>query len=147
MSLRTYVDIEQGFRQKEAGSKLFGIQNSPKNKLLPLYNTYWPSNDAVTSITAVKIDTLGNEISRTTLSTSLIVYDTDQYLTDLTLSFTPFLDLCIYYIEFTNSTQTFQTEPFKVIDYTVYAVEPANYTFEDDSNYVFENDDNYIFEI
>lgn len=115
MSLQTFIGDEiQDHLKEGSGNLLFGIQLAPKNKMLQIHGANWASNDTITSVEAVMIGSNKREISRITLATSLIIYDTDKYITDVAESYAEDLDLCIYYIEFENATTTFKTEPFLV---------------------------------
>lgn len=115
MALNVTIGNEiQDFLKEGAADTLFGLQLASKNKMLLIYNAVWGSADSIAAITAVKIGTNKREISRTTLATDLIIYDTDKYIVDTTKSYASDLDLCIYYIEFTNASTTFKTEPFLV---------------------------------
>jgi len=110
----TIGDQVPDYLKEGSADVLFGLQIAAKDKMLQIYNAAWGSNDAITGITAVKIGTNKREISRTSLATDLIVYDTDKYITDVAESYTADLDFCIYYIEFTNASTTFKTELFLV---------------------------------
>jgi len=110
----TQGDEIQDHLKEGAADTLFGLQLASKDKMLQIYGANWASSDSITSITAVKIGTNKREISRTTLANSLIIYDTDKYIIDVAESYASDLDLCIYYIEFTNASTTFKTELFLV---------------------------------
>ena len=117
MSLKTYIDTQvQDFRKNGAANILFGLQNAPTYKLLPIFEAYESGSSASpTEITAVKIDTQLNEISRTVLATDLIIYKsgTAQYVVDPS-KITSLNDGSIYYLEFKNGFNVFTTEAFLV---------------------------------
>jgi hypothetical protein len=124
MSLETYIDGRiQAFMKQGAGNLLFGLQNAPTYKLLPIFDANESGSTAsITSIEAVKIGanssiTMGmQEIDRTVLSNSLIVFDSgsNQYIVDTDVVLSTLLDECIYYLEFKNGYNVFTTEPFLV---------------------------------
>lgn len=118
MSLKVYLSSYQlqDYKKEGSGDLLVGLQGNSNTRLSNIYSAYWDTNDTVTEINAIKLDDLGNEIDSKSLSNDLIFYDTNtkQYLTDFTKSYE--LDLCIYYITFSNGIQTFNTEPFEVFN-------------------------------
>lgn len=124
MSLKTYIDTQvQDFLKEGGGNLLFGLQNAPTYKLLPIFEAYESGSTASpTEITAVKIGSksgisLGlQEISRTSLATNLIIFDpgTNQYIVDSSKILATLLDECIYYLEFKNGFNIFTTEAFLV---------------------------------
>ncbi len=148
MSLKTYRSPEvQGFLKPGSPDLLFGLQNARTYKLLTLFeaNEIAETATSITSITAVKIRIDKTEISRTSLSVNLIVYDsaTEQYVIDTDLLLASLLDQCIYYLEFQNGHNLFKTEPFlvkemtfliradntlKTADNTVYTTDQTHFT-------------------
>ena len=124
MPLKTYIDTQvKDFLKKGTGNILFGLQSAPTYKLLPIYGAHESGSiSSITSIEAVMIGqnasySLGEkEIERITLSNSLIVFDTDsnQYIVDQDLILSTLLNNGIYYLEFKNGLNTFQTEGFLV---------------------------------
>ena len=116
--IKTFIDTTvKDFLKNDSGNILFGVQNASTFKLLDIYGAYESgSTDSVTSIVAVKINKEYpfNEISRTTLSNDLIVFDTgtNQYLIDQ--SKTLDIDEGLYYLEFKNGYNVFETEAFIV---------------------------------
>lgn len=127
MSLETYIDGQvQAFKKQGAPNVLFGLQNSTTFKLLPIFKAYESgSTDAPTEITAVQISKTYPfaELARVTLSTDLIVFDSgsNQYLIDNTKTITGLLNETIYYLEFKNGLNVFETEAFlvKVMDHNI----------------------------
>lgn len=130
MSLNTYInDKIQGFRKQGCQSLLFGLQIVPSNVLPYIYNAYpGLSNANPISIELVKISSKlkynsgtyiwdYTEIERTSLPLNSIQYDatTGQYLTQ-DIDLTALLEECIYFIEFTNGSDIYRTEAFKVSD-------------------------------
>jgi hypothetical protein len=124
MALKTYIDqATKDFLKTGSGELLFGIQNAPTYKLLPIFKAYESGSTASpTEITAVKIGSNSSvtmelkEIDRTSLATDLIYFDstTNQYLVDQTKTLASLLDECIYYLEFKNGYNIFETEAFLV---------------------------------
>ena len=124
MSLKTYIDTQtKDFLKKGTGNILFGLQNAPTYKLLPVFGAHQLGSDnAITSIEAVKIGKDANynisekELGRITLSNDLIIFDsaTNQYIIDSDLILETLLNNGIYYLEFKNGYNIFQTEAFFV---------------------------------
>jgi hypothetical protein len=141
-TFKTENNEEQSFLWDISGDTLFGLQLATNNKLLKIYNAEWASDDAITSIKAIKINTLGEIISETDLATDLIIYENGQYQAVDDKLLVTNLDACIYYIEFNNGT-VFKTEPFLVVDSEI---EVNNFIFEDNDNFIFEDGENFIFE-
>lgn len=122
--LKVFTDIViQVFLKTGAGNSFFGKQDAPTYKLLGIYDAHYAgSSNSVTEITAVKIGANSSvsmgleEIDRTVLSTSLIIFDsgTNQYIVDQDLILATLLDECIYYLEFKNGFNVFTTEAFLV---------------------------------
>jgi len=141
MSLRCYTgNEEQTFLWDISGETLFGLQNSAKNKLLKIYGAEYATNETITSIKAIKINTANEIIDETDLPTDLIGYYNDQYQTLDDKLLVNNLDECIYYLEFNNGT-VFKTEPFKVINISY---ETNNFVFMSGDNFVFMSSDNFI---
>ena len=120
MSLETYIDGQvQAFRKQGAADILFGLQNSSTFKLLPIFKAYESGSTAApTEITAVQIDKVYPfvEKARITLPTNVIKFDsgTNQYIIDNTKTITGLLNESIYYLEFKNGLNVFETEAFLV---------------------------------
>lgn len=123
MSLQVFINSTvQGFMKTGTGNLKLGLQNAPTYKLLPIHGAHSLNSNSIVSIEAVKIGknssvTLGEkEIDRTTLSNSLIVYDSSilQYIVDQDVILSELLDECIYYLEFNNGRDVFTTDAFLV---------------------------------
>ena len=152
MSLKTYIDGQtKDFLKQGTGDLLFGLENAPTYKLLPIYEAF-ESGSIVnpTEITAVKISKDSSyykliELDRIVLATDLIYFDspTNQYLVDETKILTTYLENGIYYLEFKNGINIFETEAFlvqamtmpittdntlKSADNTVYSTDNTIYT-------------------
>lgn len=141
MSLRCYSgNEEQSFLWDISGETLFGLQSSAKNKLLKIYGAEYATDETITSLKAVKINTVGETLEEIDLSIDLLGYYNGQYQTLDDKLLTSNLDECIYYLEFNNGT-TFKTEPFKVIDISY---EVNNFVFMDENNFTFMSGDNFI---
>ena len=134
MSLETFIDGKvQSFRKDGAGNLRFGLEDSTTFKLLPLFRANESGSSAsITEITAVKIDPIGifsnglftfKELGRVVLPTNLIIFDSasNQYIIDNTKTITGLLEECIYYLEFKNGFNVFETEAFlvKIMDYPI----------------------------
>lgn len=127
MSLETYIDGQvQAFRKQGAPNILFGLQNSTTFKLLPIFKAYESgSSDAPTEITAVQIERVFPfaEVARVTLPTDLIIFDSgsNQYIIDNTKTITGLLNETIYYLEFKNGFNVFETGAFlvKIMDHII----------------------------
>jgi len=128
MSLKTYINDEiQAFRKVATQSMPFGLQLAPDNTILGIHGAYPVMSTAQpTSIDLVKIATVGTfdslnfiynykEIERISLPIGIIQYNVSaaQYLADTEIEFDSPVDECIYFIEFTNGSDTFKTEAFK----------------------------------
>ena len=126
MSLETYIDGQvQAFRKQGAPDVLFGLQNSTTFKLLPIFAAYESgSTDAPTEITAVQISKISPfvELARVTLPTDLIIFDSgsNQYIIDNTKTIEGLLNETIYYLEFKNGFNVFETEPFLVKEMDIF---------------------------
>ena len=130
MSLKTYIDGQtKDFLKQGTGDLLFGLENAPTYKLLPIYEAF-ESGSIVnpTEITAVKISKDSSyykliELDRIVLATDLIYFDspTNQYLVDETKILTTYLENGIYYLEFKNGINIFETEAFlvKIMDHKI----------------------------
>lgn len=120
MSLETYIDGQiQSFKKQGAASILFGLQNSPTFKLLPIFKAYESGSIAsLTEISAVQISKTYPfaEQKRVVLPTNLIIFDStsNQYIIDNTKLITGLLNETIYYLEFKNGFNVFETEAFLV---------------------------------
>lgn len=143
MSLKVYQGQGiQSFYWDYSGFVLFGLQLAPLNKLLKIYNAFWPSNDAITSVKAIKINTAKEIIEETELSTNLIAYDDGQYQVVDDILLVENLDECIYYLEFSNGI-IFQTEPFLVMEAEI---DVNNFVFMSTDNFVLMDGNNFIFQ-
>lgn len=141
MALRCYENNEeQSFLWNISGDVRFGLQLASRNKLLKIYNAEWLTADVITSIKAVKINIHGEILDETDLATDLIGYYNGQYQTLNDKLLVSNLDLCLYYLEFSNGT-TFKTEPFKVIDISY---EVNNFVFMSGDNFTFMDGNNFI---
>lgn len=120
MSLETYIDGQiQAFKKQGAANILFGLQNSSTFKLLPIFKAHESGSTASpTEITAVQISRVYPfaELARVVLPTNLIVFDSgsNQYIIDNTKTITGLLNETIYYLEFKNGFNIFETEAFLV---------------------------------
>lgn len=123
MALKTVISPdEQGFKKTSVGNLLFGAQIGHTFKLLAISEAVAGfSAGSITSIVAVKINSRGNEISRTSLATNLISFnvETNEYLTVSSKHLSTELDECLYFIEFTNGSDLYLTDYFLVQKMTV----------------------------
>jgi len=126
MSLATYIDGQvQAFKKQGVGDLLFGLQNSTTFKLLPIHKAYESGSTAApTEITAVRIDRVFpfRELERVVLPTNLIIFDSgiNQYVIDNTKTIEGLLENTIYYLEFKNGYNVFETESFKVKEMDIF---------------------------
>ncbi len=126
----------------DSGDLLFGIQNAPTYKPLFGYidNT---NNSAIVSFTAVKYTSKKVEISRTTLSTALIIVDSANsiYKIDVSALYAELLDQCIYQFEVQNTPELYVSEYFLVQEENIIITADSTLiTADNDTIYV--NDSN-----
>lgn len=127
MSLETYIDGQvQAFRKQGTADILLGLQNSTTFKLLPIFKAYESGSTAApTEITAVQISKVYPfaELARVVLPTDVIKFDsgTNQYIIDNTKTIEGLLNETIYYLEFKNGFNVFETGAFlvKIMDHII----------------------------
>jgi hypothetical protein len=138
--------IQADYLREYKGNEAFGLQISTNNKPLQIYNAYSLIGSPIEWFRAKKILYQDAIESTHELDTDCIYYSDSQYLIDASKYFdnatpTNILPDGIYFLQFYNGSETFNSECFRVIaqlisgDYT----QPEVKKFENDELFLFND--------
>jgi hypothetical protein len=142
MSLKIYINEEnQAFRKEGNNDALFGIQLGFTFKLPPIHGAVY--SGSLTSATSVKLvqikkDPPFEEVKETTLSNSVIKYENGEFKIDQDIAIGLFLDNCVYYLNFKNGVNEYNSEAF--------LVQVSNQSITWDINWITWDNDNITFD-
>jgi len=108
-------NILQDYMRTAQGNRGYGLQMCTGKSPLQIYNAY-SDNLAITYFNLNRIDSGNVVLTTTTVSNDLIKYENGQYLIDRTKLFSVSFPEGVYYYEFSNDTNIFVSEIFKIQD-------------------------------